>query len=120
MDKLTEKLLKILREHPSLEELYYKVPGFCFRAKKRNYFRAKKRKKRTLTSKILYSLFVGCFKPTVKEGDEVEEGQKIGVVESLGVESEITSPQKAKILEIFVETDTAVEYKQPLFKIHPF
>jgi len=119
MDKLTEKLLKILREHPSLKELYYKVPGFYFKAKRENYFIAKKRKKRTLTSKILYSLFVGCFKPTVKEGDEVEESQKIGVVKSLGVENDVTSSEKAKILEIFVETDTAVDYKQPLFKIHP-
>jgi acetyl-CoA carboxylase biotin carboxyl carrier protein len=55
----------------------------------------------------------------VEEGDEVEVGQVIGIIEAMKIMNEITSEFEGTISRILVKNAQAVEYGQPLFHIAP-
>ena len=53
----------------------------------------------------------------VEEGDPVEVGQVIGIIEAMKIMNEITSEFDGTISQILVKNAQAVEYGQPLFRI---
>ncbi len=55
--------------------------------------------------------------PLVKEGDQVEVGHILCIIEAMKVMNEIKSTKKGKIVKIFVENGLPVEFGQPLFVI---
>jgi len=57
--------------------------------------------------------------PYVLEGDEVEVGQVIGIIEAMKIMNEITSEHAGVISRILVQNAQAVEYGQPLVHITP-
>jgi acetyl-CoA carboxylase biotin carboxyl carrier protein len=57
--------------------------------------------------------------PFVEEGDEVEVGQVIGIIEAMKIMNEITSEHAGVISKILVKNAQAVEYGQPLVHITP-
>jgi acetyl-CoA carboxylase biotin carboxyl carrier protein len=57
--------------------------------------------------------------PFVLEGDEVEVGQVIGIIEAMKIMNEITSDHGGVITRILAQNAQAVEYGQPLMHISP-
>ena len=55
--------------------------------------------------------------PFVKEGDEIEKGQVICIIEAMKTMNEIKSELSGLIKKILVENGQAVEFNQPLFVI---
>jgi acetyl-CoA carboxylase biotin carboxyl carrier protein len=55
----------------------------------------------------------------VQEGDEVEIGQVVGIIEAMKIMNEITSDLDGIVARILVKNAQAVEYGQPLFEIEP-
>ncbi len=55
--------------------------------------------------------------PFVKEGDYVEKGQTLCIIEALKVMNEIESEVSGVVRKILVENGQPVEYGQPLFYI---
>jgi acetyl-CoA carboxylase biotin carboxyl carrier protein len=53
--------------------------------------------------------------PFVKEGDLVDEGQVICVIEAMKLFNEIQAETRGRIARVFVENASPVEYGQPLF-----
>ena len=52
--------------------------------------------------------------PFVRVGDEVVEGQTLFLIEAMKVFNPITSKKTGKITRIFVDTETPVEFDEPL------
>ncbi|MFW6067295.1 MAG: acetyl-CoA carboxylase biotin carboxyl carrier protein [Myxococcota bacterium] len=71
------------------------------------------------------SPFVGTFyrapspgaDPYVSEGQEIEPGQVLCIVEAMKLMNEIESEIRGTVLEILVENGTPVEYGDRLFKV---
>jgi acetyl-CoA carboxylase biotin carboxyl carrier protein len=57
--------------------------------------------------------------PFVQEGDRVEVGQVIGIIEAMKIMNEITSEYEGIVSKILVKNAQAVEYGQPLAQITP-
>jgi len=57
--------------------------------------------------------------PYVEEGDIVDKGQVLCIVEAMKIMNEIESDVKGKVVKILVENAQPVEYGQPLFLIEP-
>ncbi len=57
--------------------------------------------------------------PFVQEGDEVEVGQVIGIIEAMKIMNEITSDHGGIITRILAQNAQAVEYGQPLMHLSP-
>ena len=57
--------------------------------------------------------------PFVKEGDYVEKGQTLCIIEALKVMNEIESEVSGIVRKILVENGQPVEFGQPLFYIEP-
>jgi acetyl-CoA carboxylase biotin carboxyl carrier protein len=57
--------------------------------------------------------------PFVQEGDEIEVGQVIGIIEAMKIMNEITSEHEGVISKILVSNAQSVEYGQHLFHITP-
>jgi acetyl-CoA carboxylase biotin carboxyl carrier protein len=57
--------------------------------------------------------------PFVVEGDEIEVGQVIGIIEAMKIMNEITSEHEGVISKILVRNAQAVEYGQALVHIVP-
>ena len=55
--------------------------------------------------------------PFVKEGDNIQTGQTICIIEAMKIFNEIDSEISGKIVKILVENGTPVEYSQPLMII---
>lgn len=53
----------------------------------------------------------------VQEGDDVEVGQVIGIIEAMKIMNEIQAEAKGTVIEALVENGQPVEYGQRLFKI---
>jgi len=76
---------------------------------------------------VVESPMVGTFyrapspgaEPFVKEGDFVEKGQILCIIEALKVMNEIESEVSGIVRKILVENGQPVEYGQPLFYIEP-
>ena len=74
---------------------------------------------------VVKSPMVGTFyrapaedaEPYVKEGDFVNKGQVICIIEAMKLMNEIDSDAKGKIVSILVENGSPVEFGQALFKI---
>ena len=58
-------------------------------------------------------------KPFVSEGDLVEPGQQVGIVEAMKLMVPIEADQHGRIVEILVANGESVEYDQPLFTVAP-
>jgi len=141
---LIEKVKELLKslENTSVEEIELEAEGFKLKAKfnrssspapaspqpkeevreeepkaeeeEKNYF-------------VVESPMVGTFyrapapgaEPFVKEGDYVEKGQTLCIIEALKVMNEIESEVSGIVRKILVENGQPVEYGQPLFYIEP-
>ncbi|HXX36620.1 MAG TPA: acetyl-CoA carboxylase biotin carboxyl carrier protein [bacterium] len=57
--------------------------------------------------------------PFVQEGDAVEEGQTVCILEAMKLFNEIPSEVAGRIVSIVAENGAAVEYGQPLFLVDP-
>ncbi len=76
---------------------------------------------------VVESPMVGTFyrapapgaEPFVKEGDYVEKGQTLCIIEALKVMNEIESEVSGVVRKILVENGQPVEFGQPLFYIEP-
>ena len=53
--------------------------------------------------------------PYVREGDSIQPGKVLCIVEAMKLMNEIESEVSGKILKILVENAQPVEYNQPLF-----
>jgi acetyl-CoA carboxylase biotin carboxyl carrier protein len=57
--------------------------------------------------------------PFVVEGDEVEVGQTVCVLEAMKLFNEIPSEVAGRIIRVLVENEAPVEFGQPLFLVEP-
>jgi len=81
--------------------------------------------KETKNTVLVTSQSVGLFRDYVsstrkslaKEKDIVEQGQKIGAIESMNIFKDIVSPVKGRIVKKYVSHNNPVEYGQKLFEI---
>jgi len=53
--------------------------------------------------------------PFVKEGDQVDEGQVVCIIEAMKLFNEIQAEARGRVARVLVENATPVEYGQPLF-----
>jgi len=58
-------------------------------------------------------------KPFVKEGDIVQKGQILCIIEAMKIMNEIEVDRKGRIIKVLVENGVPVEFGQPLFLIEP-
>lgn len=73
----------------------------------------------TLSGPIAASPAVGVFQPgsgTVS-GTRVRVGDRLGIVDMLGIPQEVVSPADGIVVAVMAEAGTAVEYGQPLVEI---
>lgn len=61
---------------------------------------------------------VGYFYPSVKEGEVVKEGDKIGEVETLGIRDEVLAPADGLVMNLLPEGEV-VEYGKIICLIKP-
>ncbi len=57
--------------------------------------------------------------PFVSEGDMVEKGQVIGIIEAMKIMNEIQSEHSGRCLRVLVENGQPVEYGQTLLVLEP-
>ncbi len=57
--------------------------------------------------------------PFVNEGDDIQVGQTVCILEAMKLFNEIPSEVAGRIIRILVENGTPVEYGQPLFLVDP-
>ena len=57
--------------------------------------------------------------PLPKEGDIVEAGQVLALVEAMKMFNELTAPQKGKIAKIMVENEALVKIGDPIIVFEP-
>jgi len=57
--------------------------------------------------------------PFVREGDMVEKGQTVCIIEAMKLMNEIESDVKGKIISILIDNASPVEYGEVLFRIEP-
>jgi oxaloacetate decarboxylase alpha subunit len=57
--------------------------------------------------------------PFIKQGDAVDPGQTLCIVEAMKLMNEIQAEKKCRIVEILVDDGESVEYGQPLVTIEP-
>ncbi len=57
--------------------------------------------------------------PYVKEGDIIEKGQVVCIIEAMKIMNEIESDVRGRVVKVLVENGKPVEYGQPLFLIEP-
>lgn len=55
--------------------------------------------------------------PFVVEGNHVAPGRKIGIIETMKIMKDVTSPLKGKIVKVLVKNGQPVEYGQELFTV---
>lgn len=66
-----------------------------------------------------YSAASPTDKPYVSEGDIVEQGQTIGLIEAMKMMNEIEADRSGRVVRVAVENGKPVEYGQPLVLIEP-
>ena len=57
--------------------------------------------------------------PFLEEGDSVQKGQVLCIIEAMKLMNEIDSEITGKIIKIFPESGTPVEFGEPLFEVEP-
>ncbi|MDR2191498.1 MAG: hypothetical protein LBO62_01260 [Endomicrobium sp.] len=55
--------------------------------------------------------------PLIREGSEVEPGQKVGQIEAMKIIKDVTSKIKGKVIKVCVSNGESVEYGQELFLV---
>ena len=55
----------------------------------------------------------------VKEGDEIEKGAVLVILESMKMQNELKSPQKGTVTQVEASAGDSVEQKQTLVKVDP-
>lgn len=55
----------------------------------------------------------------VQEGDEIEAGDTVGIIEAMKIMNEIESEVTGRVSRILVQNEQPVEYGQPLLVIEP-
>lgn len=140
---MIEKIKELLKslENTSVEEIELEAEGFKLKAKfnrtsppappslpkeepKEEVVGGEEEKKEYY---VVESPMVGTFyrapapgaEPFVKEGDYVEKGQTLCIIEALKVMNEIESEVSGVVRKILVEDGQPVEFGQPLFYIEP-
>jgi acetyl-CoA carboxylase biotin carboxyl carrier protein len=58
-------------------------------------------------------------RPYVNQGDEIANGQVIGLIEAMKLFNEIKSDASGRITRVLVENGTLVKRKQPLLEVDP-
>jgi acetyl-CoA carboxylase biotin carboxyl carrier protein len=58
-------------------------------------------------------------RPYINEGDEIANGQVIGLIEAMKLFNEIKSDASGRITRVLVENGTLVKRKQPLLEVDP-
>jgi len=58
-------------------------------------------------------------KPFVEEGDVVDEGQTVGIVEAMKLMNQVKADQAGKVAEILCSDGDWVEFEQPLMYLEP-
>ena len=53
--------------------------------------------------------------PFIKEGDDVDEGQVVCIIEAMKLFNEIQAETRGRVARVLVENASPVEYGQPLF-----
>lgn len=71
---------------------------------------------------IVCSKYIGIIfiEKDIKEGKEVQKGERIAIAKSLGISNGIVSPCDGVIEKIFVKNKEKIDYNKPLFKIRIF
>lgn len=138
---MIEKIKELLKslENTSIEEIEFEAESFKLKAKFKREGELPKAPSQTPEVKeetpseskenyfVVESPMVGTFyrapapgaEPFVKEGDYVEKGQTLCIIEALKVMNEIESEVSGIVKKILVENGQPVEYGQPLFYIEP-
>ena len=57
--------------------------------------------------------------PYIEEGQIIERGQIIGIIEAMKLMNEIESPYRGKVVKILAKNGEPVEYGQPLVLLEP-
>ncbi len=57
--------------------------------------------------------------PYINEGDTINEGQTICIIEAMKLFNEIESEFSGKVIKILIDDTSPVEFDQPLFIINP-
>ncbi len=57
--------------------------------------------------------------PFIDEGDLVERGQTVCIIEAMKLFNEIQSEWRGRLVKVLVENGSPVEYGQPLFLVDP-
>lgn len=57
--------------------------------------------------------------PFVREGDRIESGQTLCIIEAMKIMNEIPADVQGEVVEILIGDAQPVEYNQALFKIRP-
>ncbi len=57
--------------------------------------------------------------PFVREGDHIQQGQKLCVIEAMKLFNEIEADISGTIVKVLVDDASPVEYDQPLFLVSP-
>ncbi|MGB9667750.1 MAG: acetyl-CoA carboxylase biotin carboxyl carrier protein [Thermosulfidibacteraceae bacterium] len=57
--------------------------------------------------------------PYVKEGDVIEKGQVVCIIEAMKIMNEIESDIRGRVVKVLAENGKPVEYGQPLFLVEP-
>jgi acetyl-CoA carboxylase biotin carboxyl carrier protein len=57
--------------------------------------------------------------PFVREGERIENGQTVCIIEAMKIMNEIPADSGGEIVEILVDNAQPVEYNQPILKIRP-
>jgi acetyl-CoA carboxylase biotin carboxyl carrier protein len=55
--------------------------------------------------------------PFVEEGQMVQEGDTLCIIEAMKILNQITSDKSGKVIKVLAENGAPVEYEQPLFVI---
>ena len=55
----------------------------------------------------------------VEEGDVVEPGQAVGIVEAMKIMNQVASEHRGRVVEIAVKDGEWVEFQQPLVYLEP-
>lgn len=63
---------------------------------------------------IAASPTVGIFRPEVMVGTAVQAGDRVGVVDLLGIPQDVPSPIDGTLVEVFPSSGEAVEYGEPI------
>jgi biotin carboxyl carrier protein len=62
---------------------------------------------------------VGIFRPVAQVGARLRAGDRIGIVDLLGIPQDVTSPVDGTLLEILVPGGEAVEYGEAIAAVEP-